>query len=148
MLIGEKIRKERKVANMSQEEFSEQVGVSLKTVQRWETCERSPRVEQIMQISKVLGLKPEYLLRGMKDEDNSENAEREIIPQNGNIDTNNSVLFFKSGDKEVKLPDTDNNRDLFLQIVREMLTHGAGVPAINSNIKAKDGNYNVNNIAV
>ena len=39
MTIAEKIRYQRKLAKKSQDELSEIVGVSLKTVQRWESGE-------------------------------------------------------------------------------------------------------------
>ena len=144
MLLGEKIRNERKIAKISQEELSERTGVSLKTVQRWEACERSPRVEQIMQISKALGLKPEYLLRDLKNEENN------LLNENENDKT--SILFFKSGNNEVKLPDTDSNRELFLRVVKEMLMHNsASSTSVDSSINVtddRDSIYHGSNIAI
>ena len=55
MSIAEKIRQQRKLMNFSQEELAHRVGVSLKTVQRWEAGERSPRVGEITKLSEVLG---------------------------------------------------------------------------------------------
>ena len=66
MTLGEKIKHERKVFSMGQEELSEKLDVSLKTLQRWESNERSPRVEQIIQLSKIFGLMPEYFLSETK----------------------------------------------------------------------------------
>ena len=54
--IGEKIKGVRRLLNISQEDLSDQVGVSLKTVQRWEAGVRSPRVQELQKLSKVLNI--------------------------------------------------------------------------------------------
>ena len=56
MKIGEKIKGVRRLLNISQEDLSDQVGVSLKTVQRWEAGVRSPRVQELQKLSKVLNI--------------------------------------------------------------------------------------------
>ena len=73
MTIAEKIRQQRRLANISQEEFSKLAGVSLKTVQRWENGERSPRMEEMKRIAQGLNISINDLL------DNSQR--NEDIPQ-------------------------------------------------------------------
>lgn len=62
MIIGEKIKQQRKLSGLSQEKLGEQVGVSLKTIQRWENGERSPRIEEIENLASVLRTSVGYLM--------------------------------------------------------------------------------------
>ena len=66
MTTGEKIRQQRKFLDMKQEELSKLIGVSLKTVQRWEAGERSPRVEEMSRLSDALHVSAGYLM-GLED---------------------------------------------------------------------------------
>ena len=54
MTIAEKIRQQRRLVNISQDELSKRAGVSLKTIQRWEAAQRSPRMEEIQKLAEVL----------------------------------------------------------------------------------------------
>ena len=45
MELKDKIRLQRKSARLNQEKLSEIIGWSSKTIQRWESGERSPRLE-------------------------------------------------------------------------------------------------------
>ena len=62
MNIGDKIKQNRRIAGVSQGNLGELVDVSLKTVQRWENGERSPRIDEIENIAKVLNISVEYLM--------------------------------------------------------------------------------------
>ena len=62
MTVAEKIRQQRRLANISQDELSKRAGVSLKTVQRWEAEQRSPRMEEIQKLASVLGVPVTELL--------------------------------------------------------------------------------------
>ena len=62
MTTGEKIRQQRRLFNITQEELSRLVGVSLKTIQRWETGERSPRLEEANKLSEALNVSAGYLM--------------------------------------------------------------------------------------
>ena len=62
MTVAERIRQQRRLANISQDELSKRAGVSLKTIQRWETEQRSPRMEEIQKLASVLGVPVTELL--------------------------------------------------------------------------------------
>ena len=78
MTIAEKIRQQRRLANISQEEFSKLTGVSLKTVQRWENGERSPRMEEMNRIAQGLNISINDLLDSSPE--NKDNLPITIIP--------------------------------------------------------------------
>ena len=62
MTIAEKIRQQRRLVNISQDELSKRAGVSLKTIQRWEAAQRSPRMEEIQKLAEVLKVPVSELL--------------------------------------------------------------------------------------
>lgn len=53
------IVKRRSEMNMTQEELAERVGVSLKTVSKWESADYNFSVEEIAKIAEALGAKAE-----------------------------------------------------------------------------------------
>lgn len=77
MTLGEKIKKARKDAGMSQEQLAEKLLVSRSAIAKWETDKGLPDVQNLKSISSVLGITVDYLL----DEDNpiSMNTIREAI---------------------------------------------------------------------
>ena len=60
--FGDRLRRLRKKSGLTQEQLAESVGVSLKTVQRWEFNERQPRMEEIKALAKALGVSEADLL--------------------------------------------------------------------------------------
>ena len=66
MLIGDKIRQQRREIGITQENLSEKMGVSLKTIQRWEAGIRSPRMEEINKLADKLQTTTGYLM-GLED---------------------------------------------------------------------------------
>ena len=54
-IIGEMIREKRTQANLSLEYVAEQIGVTRKTLQRYETGERKVKISTIMEIANILG---------------------------------------------------------------------------------------------
>jgi transcriptional regulator with XRE-family HTH domain len=68
MEISTKIQQQRKLSHISQNELSKRVGVSLKTVQRWESGERSPRFEEVNKLADSLNVPVSYFV----DDDNPE----------------------------------------------------------------------------
>ena len=93
MTIPEKIRQRRKSLHISQEELSNLVGVSLKTVQRWESGERSPRIEEMTKLVDVLNMSLGYVV-GTED-DNKQPISPELSEKN--------VLSIKENKSEEKI---------------------------------------------
>lgn len=69
--IGEFIYKCRKEKRMTQEELGEKLGVTGKSISRWENSVTMPDISMINDIAKELGVEPSELLNGEKM-DNSE----------------------------------------------------------------------------
>ncbi len=62
MTFGEKIQKLRKAAGLSQEELSDQLGVSRQAVSKWECDNGYPETEKIVRMSKIFNVTLDYLL--------------------------------------------------------------------------------------
>lgn len=63
--IGEMIRKRRKYAGITQQDLADAAGISVMSVQRYETGERTPNVEVIRKIVKALKASPsDFMDRG------------------------------------------------------------------------------------
>ena len=62
MKLSEKIVNLRKARNMSQEELSDQLGISRQAVSRWEVGSALPDASNILQLSKLFGVSADYLL--------------------------------------------------------------------------------------
>ena len=78
MRCGEKIRQLRESANMSQSNLADVLGVSLRTVQRYEKCERIPTADVLVKIANIFGETSESML---SDEDLFINAAAKLGAQ-------------------------------------------------------------------
>ena len=58
----------RKMANLSQEELAEQIGVSRQTLSKYETGESLPDIEKCMAIAEVFGVTMDDLVHYKKEE--------------------------------------------------------------------------------
>lgn len=125
MSIGDKIRQQRRILGMKQEELSKQVGVSLKTVQRWESGERSPRMEEMDKLAEVLNVPSYYFMRV----DNDFFGKEHLIPTKENTtqerNTNIAVITLENG-KKVEAPATPEGY-AFLKEVFAMSLAGTAV---------------------
>ena len=63
MTFGEKIQKLRKDAGLSQEELSDQLGVSRQAISKWERDNGYPETEKIVRMSKIFHVTLDYLLQ-------------------------------------------------------------------------------------
>ena len=62
MSVGEKIRTARKNIAISQGALAKKIDVSLDTISRWEIGKRTPRTEDLLKLSNVLGVSVSYLM--------------------------------------------------------------------------------------
>lgn len=67
MSIAERIKERRRVKGINQEDLGRLIGVSIKTIQRWESGERSPKAEIIPKLADVLGTSTLYLMEQTDD---------------------------------------------------------------------------------
>ena len=71
--LGNKIAMKRKNLGMTQVEFAEQLSVTRQTVSRWEAGTVMPDIDKISDISRILGVSCDYLLK-----DEAENEEQAV----------------------------------------------------------------------
>ena len=66
--IGSKIKAARKAAHIGQAELGEAIGIGKSSISEWESGKRSPDIDKVKDIAKVLNVTPTYLM-GWKEED-------------------------------------------------------------------------------
>ena len=89
MNFGKKLRDLRKAKNLTQQELADQVGVSLKTISRYETNESHPRYRKIYdKLAEVLDTTHDYLVT---DEDDFVLNARELYGSKGANDAREMV---------------------------------------------------------
>ncbi|GAB1660876.1 helix-turn-helix domain-containing protein [Mannheimia haemolytica] len=65
-LMGSRIRDERERAGRTRNELADTLGVSLSTLQLWESNEREPQASMVITLAEELGVDAGYLLTGVK----------------------------------------------------------------------------------
>ena len=73
MKTSEKISLRRRILNITQEDLSKKIGVSSKTIGRWESSERSPSGDVLIKLASALDTTVSYLL-GETDTPTESNA--------------------------------------------------------------------------
>lgn len=76
MTLGEKIQKLRKEGGLSQEELSDQLGVSRQAISKWERDSGYPETEKIIRMSRIFNVTLDYLFKE-EDAQSSEPANGE-----------------------------------------------------------------------
>lgn len=71
MLLGEKIKEQRKNSGLSQEKVAEFVGVSRQAVTKWETGQSAPNTENLFKLAEIFGTTVDMLLDSDKQENDS-----------------------------------------------------------------------------
>jgi len=66
-LFGEKIKQYRENNSYSQRDLAEILGVSIRTVVRWEQDKSKPNPEDVKRIASLMGISEEELLNDSKD---------------------------------------------------------------------------------
>ena len=67
MNIGDRIRNLRKEKNLSQEEVAEELQISRQSVSKWESGQSVPEISKVIQLSDLLGVSTDDLLRGTEE---------------------------------------------------------------------------------
>ncbi len=62
MNIGLRIKELRKEKSLSQEKLAKELGVGRTTITRWETGERYPELEKVVEISNFFNVSTDFLL--------------------------------------------------------------------------------------
>lgn len=80
MTLGEKIKHQRKMNNLSQEKVGELVGVSRQAVTRWETNQSAPSTDNLIKLAGIFKISLEQLANdNAKPTDNNPVHSRKIL---------------------------------------------------------------------
>ena len=122
MELSEKIKELRERAGLTQEQLAEQMGVQRNTVWRWENKKANLKAENIQSLSSVLKVEASELMSeelSLPDKtivsDSYEDG-RDIL-----TDNKAGHLVFRDGDRVIDIPDTPENKNIYLRIVEQML---------------------------
>jgi len=72
MTFGQRLKKYRKLKNLTQTELAEAIGVSTQAISKWETDTGMPDISQIVPLSRELSISSDILLGIVNDETDSE----------------------------------------------------------------------------
>ena len=66
--FGERLKRLRKKAGLTQEKLAELLNISFKTIQRWEWGKNIPRVDDIKELAAALNVTEDELLNGVPEQ--------------------------------------------------------------------------------
>jgi len=91
MTLGEKLQNARKVKGYSQEDLAYKLNVSRQAVQKWESGRALPETSKLSQISSLLDISLDYLLK--EEEQASSDISNESIDTSSNISLDKDLLL-------------------------------------------------------
>ena len=119
MAIGDKIMYQRKLKRIKQADLADKIGVSLRTLQRWELGQYFPNTEDISKIAQVLNVPVSEF---MDSPDNKDNPQIAVVPSQAKTSTSHetntamAVMTLQDGHK-IEVPATPEGysflKDLF-----------------------------------
>lgn len=68
-LMGNRMKKKRTELGLSQKDLAEQVEVTPPAINRFEKGEKSPSIDTLVKLAKILGVSTDYLLGTESDDD-------------------------------------------------------------------------------
>lgn len=99
MKTGEFIAKLRKEKGLTQEQFGDKMGVTNKTVSRWETGKYLPPADILLLMSKLFDVSINEILTGqiLTDDEYKQTAEKNLteVIRNSSFTTQDEINFFK-----------------------------------------------------
>ena len=124
MTFGEKLRLARKSAGLTQEQLSEKLLVSRQAITKWETDRGMPDIENLKQLSALLGVSIDYLL------DTGERIDLSVTREAINLDNYTYERKFsgrlakKAGKKDKIVREKYPNADIYCLLAKQILTRG------------------------
>ncbi|MBO5353189.1 MAG: helix-turn-helix domain-containing protein [Lachnospiraceae bacterium] len=91
MTLGERVKKYRQMAGLSQEGLAEKLNVSRQAITKWESDSGIPDIDNLISLSKVMGISLDELVMGEKEKDSSDIKRGAITQRN-----KNSTLYLVS----------------------------------------------------
>ncbi len=96
MTLGEKIKNARKQAGLSQEQLAEKVGVSRSAVAKWESNNGLPDIDNLKNLSYLLGVTIDYLVKDGETADDII-VEKSADESNGEVKKNDDDIAVSEG---------------------------------------------------
>ena len=99
--IGKFICAIRKQQGMTQEQLGERLGVTNKTVSRWETGKYMPDIDKLQELSAILGISINELLAGEQIEDTADFAKKAdenliaVLSNDSSFGLQDRIAYFK-----------------------------------------------------
>lgn len=124
MTFGEKLRSARKGANFTQEQLAEKLLVSRQAITKWEADRGMPDIENLKQISVLLGVSIDYLL------DNGETIDLSVTREAIQLDDYTYHRKFsgrwvkKAGKKDMVVAEKYPNCEIHYLMAKQILTKG------------------------
>ncbi len=128
--IGSKIKAARKAAHMGQAELGEAIGIGKSSISEWESGKRSPDIDKVKDIAKVLNVTPTYLM-GWKEEDVPDQRplpagllpiEKRRIPILGPIAAGTPLTAEREYDNYISIAGDSHHADAALRIEGDSMT--------------------------
>ena len=77
MTLGEKIAKQRKERNYTQEQFADILGVSRQSISKWESNITYPETDKLIRMSELFDCSLDYLLKDTEETDSKMKSEEQ-----------------------------------------------------------------------
>lgn len=84
MTLGERIKKYRQAVGLSQEQLAEKINVSRQAITKWENDSGIPDIDNLISLSKVMGISLDELVMGEKENDISDIKHSAMKQRNSN----------------------------------------------------------------
>lgn len=98
MTFGERLYELRNKNNLSQEDLAEVLDVSRQSISKWENDKASPEMTRLLFMSDYFNVSLDYLMRGIKKENNEEKVTADDADKNSNdkYKTKNILLVWNN----------------------------------------------------
>lgn len=127
MTFGEKLRAARKNAGLTQEQLAQRLLVSRQAITKWESDKGLPDIENLKQLSELLGVSIDYLFNS------SEAIDLSVIKEKINLDDYiydrkiSGRWMKKAGKKDMAVMEKYPNADIHYLMAKQILTKGEKV---------------------
>lgn len=129
--LSEQIRQARKSRGLTQAQLAERLGMSEMTVRRWETNQRSPRMEEIQRIAETLSIPADKLISDAdtpsREHSDTVNSLKNVSALKDDEATKKELVYEWGGGHRLELPNTPETREMFERLVMCSMT---GQPAM------------------
>jgi len=114
--ISEKIKKHRKILDITQEQLAEIIGIDTRTLQYYESGKRKPEYNVIPKLAKALNVNKEYLFNDYSDSELKETREQ---LKKANKDFDNLLQQISEYEKKHSVEDIELKKTYILLVEKK-----------------------------